>query len=146
MARGNPHRQIEHIHPVLLRRHIVDTVRAVRVCVDKAGNDGLADNVDGLCTRRNRDIARFADRFDPVVLDEHDAIVDNAAALISHSHNPRAGERYYARRPVALHWHRQRNTAFRWLEFCRLAVFFERCRREKSICFRRIPNWPQRPM
>ena len=86
---GHAKGEIEHIHPILLRRHFITAVRAVGVGIDQTGDDRLARDVDGLGPRRNGNLARLADGLDTVIFDQHDTIVDDAAALVRHGHNPR---------------------------------------------------------
>ena len=97
MPCSNTHGKVEHIHPILLRGHFVHAMRAMGMGVDKAGDDGLARNVNGLCTSGNGEVTHFANRFDPVIFDQDYGIVDDPAVLGSHGHHACAGEGDQAR-------------------------------------------------
>ena len=112
MPRGDTHGEVEHIHPVLLRCHFIDTMRTMGVGVDKTRNDGLSGNIHGLSSRRDREVSRLADGFDPVIFHQDDGIVDDPAILVRHGHDPRAGEGDEASWTVRLHCHRKRNAVF----------------------------------
>jgi hypothetical protein len=66
----------------------------VRVGIDVAGHDGAAAHVDLPRAGRDLDASARADRLDPVVAHDHDAVVDH---LVSpHRDDARAGEREHS--------------------------------------------------
>ena len=138
MPRSNTHREVEHIHPILLRGHFVHAMRTMRMGIDKAGNDRLACDVNGLCTRRNGEVARFANSLNPVIFNQDYGIVDYAAVLVSHGDNACAGEGNDASWTIGLHSDGERNALLRRCEFYRLCVLGQRAIGIEGIGLRRL--------
>ena len=113
---GHPQRQVDHFRPVGLGRDLVDSVGSVGVGVDQARDHGLAPGVERRRSRRDRHLAAPAYGLDPVALDQHNAIVDDAAIYALHGDHPRADNREAALGLVCGDPHRERNTPLGRLE------------------------------
>ena len=137
-------REILQQGPVLLRDQFVAALRAVRMGVDQAGDDGLAGDIHCCGASGDIDLTLRTDRKDAVTLDDDHAIVDDPAILACHGDDPRAGERDRTGRLVRRNHPFERDAGGGWLIFG--GILCDRRIGEQHVCPRRIEIRPEAPV